>query len=321
MPATPPSLRTTLCGLELASPIILAAGTAGTLDEAAGVMDLSRVGALVTKSITPEPREGNAPMRVAPIRVGMLNAIGLANPGIDRFVAEYAPRAAAMPCRVIGSAAGFSVADYERVAGALAACPGLDAVELNVSCPNIHGGPEFGADIGALAEVVAAARRAMGDRIGGGKPLLVKLPPVAVAAPTSIVDLARVAIDAGADALTLCNTVPGMGIDVRTRRPLLGNVTGGLSGPAVHPVVLRLIHLVYRGVARDAGVPIVGLGGVLVWEDATAFILAGATAVGLGTATFADTRGPVRLLKGLEKWTRTQDAASISQLTGTLDAH
>lgn len=318
MPKPPTSLATTLCGLELASPIILAAGTAGTLDEAAGVMDLSRIGAIVTKSITPEPRDGNAPMRVAPVRVGMLNAIGLANPGIDRFIAEHAPRAAALPCRVIASAAGFSVQDYQRVTQAFAACDGLDAVELNVSCPNVHGGPEFGADPAAITEVVTAARSALGTRSGGGKPLLVKLPPVAIGTPATIVDLARAAIDAGADAITLANTTPGMGIDVHSRRPLLGNTTGGLSGPAVHPIVLRLIHLVYQGVARDANIPIVGLGGILTWEDAAAFILAGASAVGVGTASFADTKGPTRLLKGLQKWVRSQDAASIAQLVGTL---
>ncbi len=325
MPAvatTSPLLQTRLAGLNLASPIILAAGTAGVLDETAGVMDLSRIGAVTTKSITPEPREGNAPMRVAPVAAGMLNAIGLANPGIDRFVAEVAPRASALPCRVIGSAAGFSVGDYERVAGALAACDGIDAVELNVSCPNVHGGPEFGADTGALAQVVKAARSAMGERVGGsggGKPLLVKLPPVAIGTPTDIVALASAAIDAGADALTLCNTMPGMALDVHTCKPLLGNTTGGLSGPALHPITLRLIHLVYQGVARDAGVPIIGLGGVLRWEDAAAFILAGATAVGIGTATFTDTRRPVKVAKGLERWIRSQGSDSIADLTGRID--
>jgi dihydroorotate dehydrogenase (NAD+) catalytic subunit len=313
-----PLLRTHLAGLDLASPVILAAGTAGVLDETAGVMDLSHIGAVTTKSITPEPREGNAPMRVAPVAAGMLNAIGLANPGIDRFTAEVAPRAGALPCRVIGSAAGFSVDDYERVAGALSACEGINAVELNVSCPNVHGGPEFGADTGALAEVVTAARAAMGDRADGGKPLLVKLPPVAIGTPTDIVALARAAIDAGADVLTLCNTMPGMALDVHTRKPLLGNTTGGLSGPALHPIVLRLVHLVYQGVARDAGVPIIGLGGVTRWEDAAAFILAGATAVGIGTATFADTRRPVKIARGLERWTRTQGAESIADLIGRI---
>jgi dihydroorotate dehydrogenase (NAD+) catalytic subunit len=320
-----PLLRTRLAGLDLASPVILAAGTAGVLDETAGVMDLSRVGAVTTKSITPEGREGNAPMRVAPVAAGMLNAIGLANPGIDRFVAEFAPRASTLPCRVIGSAAGFSVGDYERVAGALSACEGIDAVELNVSCPNVHGGPEFGADTEALGEVVAAARVAMGERAGagsgagGGKPLLVKLPPVAIGTPTDIVALARAAIEAGADALTLCNTMQGMAIDVHTRKPLLGNITGGLSGPALHPITLRLIHLVYQAVAKDAAIPIIGLGGVTRWEDAAAFILAGATAVGIGTAAFADTRRPVKIAKRLERWVRSQGVGSIADLTGRLE--
>lgn len=304
--------------MDLASPIILAAGTAGVLDETSGVMDLARIGAIVTKSLTPEPRAGNEPLRVAPVRAGMLNAIGLANPGIDRFVDEIAPRASALPCRVIGSVAGFCAQDYELVAGKLGACEGIDAVELNVSCPNVHGGPEFGTDVGALTEVVAAARKAIGQRANGGKALFVKLPPVSIGTPTTIVDLAKAAIEGGADALTLCNTTPGMAIDVHARRPVLGHVTGGLSGPAVHPIVLRLIHLVYQGVARDAGVPIVGLGGVLRWDDAAAFVLAGASAVGVGTAMFANTRGPTKIIKGLDKWVGKQQVGSIAELTGML---
>ncbi len=304
----------------MTSPVILAAGTAGVLDETSGVMDLSRIGALVTKSITPEPRDGNSPMRVAPVRAGMLNAIGLANPGIEAFVEAFAPKAASVPCRVIGSAAGFCVSDYEQVAGRLAACDGIDAIELNVSCPNVHGGPEFGVDCGALAEVVSATRQAIGRRADGGKPLLVKLPPVSIGTPTTIVDLARAAVDAGADVLTLCNTTPGMAIDVQTRSPVLGNGTGGLSGPAVHPIVLRLIHLVYTQFAREAGVPIIGLGGVMRWDDAAAFVVAGASAVGVGTAMFADTRRPGRLVRELDRWVVSQGVASIDELTGSLQS-
>lgn len=307
-------LRTTLAGMDLASPIVLAAGTAGVLAETADVIDLRRVGAVVTKSITPEPREGNPPWRVVPERGAMLNAIGLANPGIEGFRREYAPRIDSVPCRVIASAAGFSVDDYVRVVRGFSQTPGLAAVELNVSCPNVRGGVEFGADTGALREVVAAAREAW-----GGRPLIVKLPPVTIGTPMAIVDLARSAVEAGADALTLCNTVPAMAIDVASRRPKMANITGGMSGPAIHPIVTRLIHLVYAGFARDAGVPIVGLGGVTRWEDAAAFVLAGATAVGIGTGLFIDTRSPIRILRGLEKWVHTQGAASIRDLVGRLD--
>lgn len=302
-----------LAGLNLASPVVLAAGTAGVIDEASDVMDLSRIGAVVTKSITPLPREGNALWRVLPERTGMLNAIGLANPGIERFIVEFAPRAASVRCPVIASAAGFSIADYVCVVEGLAECAGIAAIELNVSCPNVHGATEFGADVKALGELVQAARK-----VAAGKPLIVKLPPVAVAAPTSVVDLARAAIESGAGALTLCNTMPAMAIDVRTREPGLGNVTGGLSGPAVHAVVVRLVHLVYRGVARDAGVPIIGLGGVMTWRDAAEFILAGASAMGVGTAMFVDTKRPVRIARDLEQWATSQGAANIAELTGAV---
>lgn len=307
-------LRTTLAGMDLASPIVLAAGTAGVLAETGDILDLSRIGAVVTKSITPEPREGNRPWRVLPERGAMLNAIGLANPGIDRFMSEHAPRIGAVACKVIGSAAGFSIADYVRVVSGFADSAAMAAVELNVSCPNVHGGVEFGADAGALRELVAAAREAWGDR-----PLIVKLPPVAVGTPTGMVDLARAAAEAGASALTLCNTVPAMAIDVETRRAKLANVTGGLSGPAVHPIVTRLIHLVYTGFAREAGVPIIGLGGVTRWQDAGEFVLAGATAVGIGTGLFIDTRSPVKVLRGLERWVQRQGATSIGSLVGRLE--
>lgn len=307
-------LRTTLAGIDLASPIVLAAGTAGVLSETADILDLSRIGAVMTKSITPQPREGNPPWRVLPERGAMLNAIGLANPGIDAFLREYAPRIGKVACPVIGSAAGFCIEDYVHVVSGFALADNMAAVELNVSCPNVHGGVEFGADAGALGELVRACRQAWGPR-----PLIVKLPPVAIGTPTGIVGLAQAAVEAGADALTLCNTVPAMSIDVHERKPRLANVTGGLSGPAIHPIVTRLIHLVYRGFAREAGVPIIGLGGVTRWEDAAAFVLAGASAVGIGTGLFIDTKSPIRVNRGLESWVRRQGAATIGELVGRLE--
>lgn len=312
-PIPDPKLRVDLAGIELSSPVILAAGTAGVLDEMSEQLDLARVGGLVTKSITPEPRDGNKAWRVWPTKVGMLNAIGLANPGIDAFMREHASRAGGLPCAVIGSIAGFSVEDYTRVAAAFDACDGIAGAELNVSCPNVHGGVEFGAEPGLLGELVSAVRVELKST-----KLLVKLPPVTTPAPHSIVDLARSAIEAGADALCLCNTTPAMAIDVRTRKPALGNRTGGLSGPAVHAQAVKIVYDVHRLVAREAGVPIVGIGGVTGWKDAAELILAGASAVEVGTALFADPRAPIKIARGLSKWVRSQGAANISELVGLI---
>ncbi|MEN0019947.1 MAG: dihydroorotate dehydrogenase [Planctomycetota bacterium] len=310
------SVRTSLAGIDLATPVLLAAGTAGTLAEMAGVVDLSRVGGVVTKSITRRPRDGNETWRIIESKAGMLNAIGLANPGAEAFERDVAPLAAGLPTKVIGSVAGFTIDDYVHVAGMMDGVDAIEAVELNVSCPNVdHANAEFGADPRALGELVRAVRPAL-ERTK----LFVKLSPVAIGTPATIVDIAGAAIEAGADGLCISNTVPAMGIDVRTRRPKLANVTGGLSGPAVHAIAVRLVHLVHREVARDAGVPIVGIGGVLRWDDAAEFILAGATAVQVGTGLFVDPRSPVKIAKGLAKWCANQGVASINELVGAVEA-
>ncbi len=317
-------LATNLAGIPLRSPVMLAAGTAGTLDEMAGVLDLSRVGAVVTKSITRLAREGNPTWRILECKVGMLNAIGLANVGLEEFEAHIAPRVASMPTTVIGSIAGFSIDDYVAVAAAMDGVEAMPAVELNVSCPNVHGGLEFGSDPRLLRELVGAVRPALPSTR-----LFVKLSPVAVASPHSIADFARAAIDAGArpagpnqrpgaDALCIANTVPAMAIDVKSRRPRLANITGGLSGPAVHPIAVKLVYDAYRLVCRDTSTPIVGIGGVLTWDDAAEFILAGATAVEIGTGLFADPRIPLKVARGLERWSQKQGAANLSELVGAV---
>lgn len=314
-------LATTLAGISLRNPVLLAAGTAGTLDEMADVLPLDRIGGLLTKSLTAEPRDGNPTPRITWAQAGMLNAIGLANIGVDRFVSEHAPRAPDLPCTVIASVAGFSIDEYTRVVAALDPLPGIGGVELNVSCPNVHGGTEFGVDPVALADLVDAARQALPS-----KPLFVKLSPIAVGRP-SIIEIARAAIEArgtpggpharpGADVLCLSNTLPAMAIDVHTRRPRLSVGGGGLSGPALHPVAVRLVHDVYRQIAREAGVPLVGIGGVLRWEDAAEFILAGASAVQMGTALFANPRSPLRVVRGLRRWVGRQGVGSIAELIG-----
>ncbi len=323
MPEAPSSsggiLTTDLAGVLLRNPVMLAAGTAGLMDELgapAGPLDLSRVGAVVTKSITREPREGNATCRIIEHRAGMLNAIGLANPGIDHFERHTLPRGAAVPTVVVASVAGFSVDDYVRVAAVLDewADRGIRAIELNVSCPNVHTGTEFGSTPGLMREVAAAVRVVVTRA-----KLFVKLSP----ATCDIVGVARAAVEAGVDGLTISNTMPAMAIDVRTRRPRLANVTGGLSGPGLHPVAVRLVHEVYRKVARDArgegkGVPIIGAGGVMSWADAAEFILAGASAVQMGTALFADPRSPLRVVRGLEKWVRSQPCSGVRELVGAV---
>ena len=303
---------------------MLAAGTAGTLDEGRGVFDLAHAGALVTKSITREPRTGNPAWRVWPLDVGMLNAIGLANPGIDAFLSEWAPRAGGLGLPVIGSVAGTSVDDYVHVAAALDASGRFGAIELNVSCPNVHGGTEFGTNSEALSELVREVRAVCGQ-----SRLIVKMTPVLSGSP-SMTDLARACIEPaggapngpnqrpGADILTISNTVPALGIDPDTRAPVLGNGTGGLSGPAVHPIALKLVHDVSAGIARDTGTPLIGLGGVTGWKQAASFILAGASAVGLGTVLFADPRAPRGVARGLERWLHRQGEARISALVGAL---
>ncbi len=310
---SPGTLSVEVAGVRLRNPVILAAGTCGYLDEMADVIDLSRVGAVVTKSITPKPREGNPTWRILECRAGMLNAIGLANGGLDHFMEHLAPRVPSVPTKVIGSVAGFSVEDYVMVAAHLDEVEGLAAVELNVSCPNVRGGVEFGLDPGALRELVPAVRGVLKR-----KPLFVKLSPIAAGHP-SMVEVARAAVTSGANALCIANTVPAMAIDVRTRRPRLANITGGLSGPAVHPIAVKLVHDVYRGVAKDASVPIVGIGGVMTWEDAAEFILAGASAVEMGTALFADPRSPLKVVRGLGKWVKVQGRANLAQCVGGVE--
>lgn len=284
-------------------PVLLAAGTAGTLDETAGVLDLAAIGGLVTKSITAEPRVGNDPWRVAPVKAGMLNAIGLANPGLEAFLTEHAPRIPSVPTAVVGSVAGFAIEQYASVCRAFETIEAMPAVELNVSCPNTDHGTEFGTDPALLAELVSACRSELASTA-----LIVKMPPVAIGTPHTIVDLARAAVDAGADALTLCNTVPAMSIDVDTGEPALGNRSGGLSGPAVHPVVTRLIDRCARELCGPRGVPILGLGGVMDWRDAAEFMLAGASAVQVGTASFVSPKRVIRIAKRLERWRRSRAA-------------
>ncbi|MGA1399408.1 MAG: dihydroorotate dehydrogenase [Phycisphaerales bacterium] len=304
-------LATELAGVRLANPVVLAAGTCGYGPEVADFMDPRGLGAVTTKSITPESREGHPPWRVIDVPGGMMNAIGLANLGLERFLAEKVPAIAAMPTIAIGSIAGHSVADYVAVAAAFDPIDTLPIVELNVSCPNTADGRQFGHDPQALKTVLGEVRPVLPRT-----KILVKLAPDA---PDPIA-MAAAAIEAGADGLTISNTWPAMAIDVDSRKPRLSAGRGGLSGPAVHPLAVRLVFAIHRAVAGPAKVPIIGLGGVLHWRDAAEFILAGATAVGIGTALFVDPRIPRRLVQGLAGWVKSQGCVSVAELVGRVDA-
>ena len=304
------TLNLSLAGCDLTSPIILAAGTCGYLDEMAVALDLSKIGGVTTKSITPLARDGNSPMRVLDVKGGMINAVGLANMGVDRFVASKRDAIDALPTNVLGSIAGFCVDDYVTVASAFETIEGLPIVEMNVSCPNCDNGRLASSSPESLREHVAEVRAVLKTT-----KLFVKLPP----STDGLVALSAAAIDAGADGLTLTNTLEVMSIDVRTRRSRLGRPRKGMSGPGIHPLAVRLINDVSRQVARDAGIPIIGLGGVLDWRDAAEMILAGASAVGVGTGLFVDPSCPRRINKGLARWVRAQGCSSISELVGAFE--
>ncbi len=300
-------LSVTLAGVTLRNPIVAAAGTCGYVEELADVLDPRELGAVVTKSITREPREGHPPWRLIDVPHGMLNAVGLANVGLERFLAEKLPAANGLDTIVVGSIAGDSVDDYVAVAAAFDAADGLPLVELNVSCPNTDDGQVFGENPESLRRLLAEVRPALANT-----KMLVKLSPNV----SDIVAMAKTAIDAGADGLTLINTVSAMAIDVETRATRLSRGVGGLSGPAVHSIAVRMVHEVYRHVAAEAGVPIIGLGGVMTWSDAAELILAGATAVGMGTALLIDPRSPIKVRNGLRKWVQRQGCSSVGELVG-----
>ncbi|RMG11176.1 MAG: dihydroorotate dehydrogenase, partial [Deltaproteobacteria bacterium] len=266
-----PDLRVRIGTLTLKNPVLTASGCFGYGTEYAGLCDVERIGGLCTKGLSLAPRPGNPPPRIRETAAGMLNAIGLENIGIDAFVREKAPLLEGKDTVVVANLFGVSVDEYAQLCARAEACARIDAVELNISCPNVKaGGVEFGTVPELAAKVTRAARACT------GKPLWVKLSPNA---GDAIVEVAAAAEDAGADALSLINTMSGMEIDVETRRPRLANRSGGLSGPAIRPIALRMVHRV----ALRVRIPVVGIGGIATWEDAVQFLLAGATAVQVGT--------------------------------------
>ena len=307
------ALDLTVAGLRVANPILLAAGTAAYGRELREVVDLRRLGGIVTKAVSPLPRHGAPSPRVAEFQGGMINAIGLANPGLDDVVREHLPWLAhELPeQRVLVNVVGSAVEDYAHVvAGIEAAFPagarGVDAYELNVSCPNVKaGGLEFGADPAALRDVVARARAVT------RRPLFAKLSPSLPDIATS----ARVAVDAGIDGLTLVNTLPGLVIDVERRRPALGFGTGGVSGAGLLPVGVLATWKVRKAV----GVPLVGVGGIAHGSDVLQYMMAGASLVAIGTAAMQDPRLPERLVRDLARWCDRHGVARLADVVGSLE--
>lgn len=289
--------------LDLAVPTLMGSGCYGSGEEYAPFIDLSQIGGVVLKSVTRMPRLGNPTPRLVPTPAGMLNAIGLQNPGIEFYLDHEVAKFAERPCAVIGSVAGFSVDDYGYVTEKLAARPEIDAIEINISCPNVAAeGETFACDPKLTAKVVGLARSVT------DKTLLVKLSPNV----TDIAGIAREAEAAGADALAVINTVRGMAIDVNQWKPRLGNVTGGLSGPAIRPIAVLAVY----EVARAVKIPIVGQGGIETVTDALEFFLAGASAISIGTANFTDPRVPVRIVDGLREYLQARNLQALSQIVG-----
>jgi dihydroorotate dehydrogenase (NAD+) catalytic subunit len=291
--------------IALPYPVVLASGTFGYGEEYLGLLDYSKIGGIVTKGITLEPREGNPPPRVAETPAGMLNSVGLENPGVEAFVREKLPffRERGIPCIV--NVAGSSVEENAEIARILDVEDDVAGIELNVSCPNVKkGGMEFGRSVPLLKEVVSEVRKAT------SKTLITKLSPNV----TDIAEMARTAVESGSDALSLINTLVGMAIDLESKSPVLGGITGGLSGPAIKPVALRMVW----EVCRKVEVPVIGMGGIATSTDAIEFIIAGATAIAVGTATFYHPDAAAKVSDGIVEYMETHNIEDIHDLIGSL---
>ncbi len=302
-------LSVDLAGIKLTNPVMTASGTSGYGPEYAEYMDLRKLGAFVTKAVSPELRKGNPPERTVETSGGMLNAIGLANLGLEGFVSEKVPYIQKLGVPTIVNVVGHSLEDYKKVCQRLDEIDCITALELNVSCPNVADGLDFGTDPIRLRKLLDEIR----PLVKRAK-LIVKLSPNV----TDITTTARAAIEGGGDALSLINTIPGMAINVDTWKPILANRTGGLSGPAIKPVAIRMVNQVYESVAREASIPIIGMGGISNWRDAVEFMLAGATAIAVGTALFVDPAAPIHICEGLTTYLQKRGLSSVKELIGQL---
>lgn len=297
------SMQVDLGGLLLKNPVVTASGTFGYGREYADYFDISELGGLIIKGTTLQPRPGNPTPRICETPSGMLNAIGLENPGVEVFLKEHLPWLREQGATVIANISGNSVEEYGELAAKLEGQAGLGAIELNISCPNVkQGGLQFGVDPKLVRQVVEEVKK------NTTLPVIPKLSPNV----TDITVIAKAAEEGGADALSMINTLMGMAIDVKTRRPFLANIFGGLSGPAIKPVALRMIYQVYQAVK----IPILGGGGIMNTQDALEFIFAGAAAVSVGTANFVDPLIPQKIIAGLREYMEQEKVAAISDLVG-----
>jgi dihydroorotate dehydrogenase (NAD+) catalytic subunit len=302
-----PNLSIDFAGIKLKNPVLTASGTFGYGEEYADFVDLNKLGGVIVKGISLRPITGNPPPRIWETPSGMLNAIGLENPGVDVFLTEKLPYLRKFDTAVIVNIFGYSFEDYVAVAERLDNVPGVSGLEVNISCPNVkEGGIVFGTDLKAAFGLLSAVRKAT------------KLPVIAKLSPnvTDITDFARAARDAGCDGLSLINTLLGMSIDVQCRKPRLANWTGGLSGPAIRPVAVRMVWQA----AKAVPLPIIGMGGIVTAEDALEFILAGASAVAVGTANFINPRAAVDVIGGIETFMTEQGVNAIGDLVGKVSA-
>jgi len=297
-------------GLKLANPVFTVSGTCGYADELSDFIDVNCLGGFITKSVTPAPRKGNATPRIVETDSGMLNAIGLANVGLEKFIEEKLPVLEKFSPAVFVNVAGQTIEEYVAVIERLSSESAIAGFELNISCPNVaKGGISFGRDPQQVTEITTAVKKAAGRKI-----LMVKLSPCV----TDISAIARAAVEAGADALSLVNTFTAMVIDIETRRPVLANRTGGLSGPAIKPIAVYLVNKVYNDVAKARGIPILGLGGIRTASDAIEFIIAGASAVGVGTANFIEPDCAAKIIEGIKQYCLRHNVANIKELIGSL---
>lgn len=297
------NLAVNLGGLMMKNPVTTASGTFGFGPEYSPYVDLNQLGAIVVKGTTLEPRQGNPTPRLAETPAGILNCIGLQNPGVDHFIEKSLPFLREYGTPVIVNIAGNSLEDYAEVTRRLTKADGVAALEVNISCPNVkQGGMVFGTSCTMASEVISVVRQ------NTGLPVIAKLSPNV----TDVVEIAKGVRDAGADALALINTLLGMKIDIHKRKPLLGNTMGGLSGPAIRPVAVRIVWQV----AQAVDLPILGMGGIMTAEDAIEFILAGATAVAVGTANFVNPRATVDILEGIKSYMEKYGVADVNELVG-----